>query len=115
MRDRERQRHRQREKQAPCGEPDVGLHPRTRGSWLELKADAQPLSSPPAPRCPSEWFLKRRLPSLLWNGKMQVAWAPVTASLEGRYRKGFTAPRMGALGAVAAGGRVRPRGARGGG
>ena len=26
---RERQRHRQTEKQAPCGKPDVGLHPRT--------------------------------------------------------------------------------------
>ena len=29
---RERQRHRQREKQAPCRDPDVGLHPRTSGS-----------------------------------------------------------------------------------
>ena len=27
----ERQRHRQREKQAPCGEPDAGLNPRTPG------------------------------------------------------------------------------------
>ena len=26
-RERERQRHRQREKQAPCREPDAGLHP----------------------------------------------------------------------------------------
>ena len=36
MRDpeRERQRHRQREKQAPCREPDAGLHPRTRGHGL---------------------------------------------------------------------------------
>ena len=32
MRDRERQRHRQREKRAPCGEPEVGLGPRTPGS-----------------------------------------------------------------------------------
>ena len=31
MRDIERQRHRQREKQAPCKEPDVGLHPRSPG------------------------------------------------------------------------------------
>ena len=31
-RHRERQRHRQREKQAPCGEPDVGLDPGTPGS-----------------------------------------------------------------------------------
>ena len=28
---RKRQRHRQREKQAPCGEPDAGLNPRTAG------------------------------------------------------------------------------------
>ena len=41
---RERQRHRQREKQAPCGEPDMSLDPRTPGSHPELKADAQPLS-----------------------------------------------------------------------
>ena len=31
-RERERQRHRQREKQAPCGEPDVGLDPGSPGS-----------------------------------------------------------------------------------
>ena len=43
-RHRERWRHRQREKQAPYGEPDVGLNPRTPGSWPEPKADAQPLS-----------------------------------------------------------------------
>ena len=42
MRDteRERQRRRLREKQAPSGEPDVGLDPRTPGSCPELKADA---------------------------------------------------------------------------
>ena len=34
----ERQRHTQREKQAPCGEPDVGLDPRSPGSGPELKA-----------------------------------------------------------------------------
>ena len=44
------QRHRQREKQAPCRNPDVGLHPRTLGSRPELKADAQPLSHPGAPK-----------------------------------------------------------------
>ena len=44
MRDRERQRHMQREKQAPCGEPDMGLNSETPGSCPELKADAQPLS-----------------------------------------------------------------------
>ena len=36
------QRHRQRKKQALCREPDVGLNPRTLGSWPDLKADAQP-------------------------------------------------------------------------
>ena len=40
LRDTERaQRHRQREKQVACGEPDVGLDPRTPGSHPELKAD----------------------------------------------------------------------------
>ena len=43
MRDKQRQRHRQREKQAPLGEPDVGLDPGTLGS------DAQPLSHPASP------------------------------------------------------------------
>ena len=47
-RERERERDRQREKQAPCGEPDGGLHPRTPGSRPEPKADAQPLSPPGA-------------------------------------------------------------------
>ena len=32
MREAERQRHRQREEEAPQGEPDVGLDPRTLGS-----------------------------------------------------------------------------------
>ena len=40
---------RQREKQAPRGEPDVGLDPRTPGSRPKLKADAQPLSHPGVP------------------------------------------------------------------
>ena len=40
----ERQRHRQRENQAPCGEPNAGLHPRTPGSRPEPNADTQPLS-----------------------------------------------------------------------
>ena len=42
----ERQRHRQREKPAPCGEPHVGLHPKTLGSHPKPRADAQPLSNP---------------------------------------------------------------------
>ena len=32
------------EKQAPCGESNVGLDPGTAGSCSEPKADAQPLS-----------------------------------------------------------------------
>ena len=49
MRDKQRQRHGQREKQATCGEPDVGLDLRTPRSCPELKADAQPLSHPGVP------------------------------------------------------------------
>ena len=45
----QRQKHRQREKQAPPGEPDAGLDPRTPGSQPEPKADAQTLSHPGAP------------------------------------------------------------------
>ena len=47
--EREEARYRQKEKQAPCGEPDMGLDPRTPGSRPEPKADAQPLSHPGAP------------------------------------------------------------------
>ena len=36
-RERDWQRHRQREKQAPCREPDVGLHPGSPGSVPGLK------------------------------------------------------------------------------
>ena len=46
---RERRRHRQREKQAPCGEPDVGLDSGTPESCPEPKTDAQPLSHPGVP------------------------------------------------------------------
>ena len=35
--ERERQRHRQKEKQAPCREPDVGLHPGSPASGPGLK------------------------------------------------------------------------------
>ena len=50
-RHRERQRHRQRhrEKQAPCRELNAGFNPRSTGSRLGLKADAQPLSHPGVP------------------------------------------------------------------
>ena len=41
---RERQRPRQREKQAPYGERDVGIDPRTPESCPKQKADTQPLS-----------------------------------------------------------------------
>ena len=40
----ERRRYRQREKQAPSGEPDAGLDPRTPRSRPEPKAGAQLLS-----------------------------------------------------------------------
>ena len=46
MRHTKRPKHRQREKQAPCGEPDAGLDPRTPGSHPEPKADTQLLSHP---------------------------------------------------------------------
>ena len=36
-----------------AGEPAVGLEPRTTGSRLEPKVDAQPLSHPGAPRLPA--------------------------------------------------------------
>ena len=52
---REKQRHRQREKQAPCGEPSVGLDPGTPGSHPEPRADTQPLSYPGVP-VTSLWF-----------------------------------------------------------
>ena len=45
-------RRRQKEKQAPCGDPDAGLNPRTPGSCPELKADTQPLSHPGIPKLP---------------------------------------------------------------
>ena len=48
-RETERQRHRQREKQAPCGEPDVGLDPETPGSCPEPKTDVPLLSHPGVP------------------------------------------------------------------
>ena len=47
---RERQRHRQREKQAPYGEPNMGLDPWTPGPQPEPKSDTQPLSHPGTPK-----------------------------------------------------------------
>ena len=47
--ERERQSHRRREKQAPCGEPDSGLHPGAPGSRPGPKAGAKPLSHPGIP------------------------------------------------------------------
>ena len=50
MRDTEREADTQaEEKQASCGESDVGLDLRTPGSQPEPKADAQPLSHPGVP------------------------------------------------------------------
>ena len=57
-RERKRQRHRRREKQAPCWEPDVGLHPRTPGSRPGPKAGAKLVSHP---GIPSLFFLKDSL------------------------------------------------------
>ena len=72
MRDteRERQRHRQREKQAPCGDPDAGLDPRTLGLRPEPKADAQPLSHLGAP---TTYFLRTQTFSYipLYNNQHQ--------------------------------------------
>ena len=45
-RERERQRHRQREKQAPCGEPDVGLEPRTQGSPELVILNSETVNTP---------------------------------------------------------------------
>ena len=61
MRDtvRERQRHRQTEKQAPCREPDIGLHRRTPGSRPEQKAEAQPQSHPGVPTINCQMFFHR--------------------------------------------------------
>ena len=47
--EREGQKYRQSEKQAPCREPDVGLHPGTPGSCPGPKAGAKPLSHPGIP------------------------------------------------------------------
>ena len=50
MRDTQKERQRQREKQAPCRELNVGLHPGTPGSHPGLKAGAKPLSNPAIPK-----------------------------------------------------------------
>ena len=52
-----RQRHRQRKKQAPCGDPDVGLDPRSPGSGPGAEGSAKPLSHP---GCPMTGFLIKR-------------------------------------------------------
>ena len=49
MRDTQRKAETQAEGEAPPGEPDVELDPRTLGLWPEPKADAQPLSHPGVP------------------------------------------------------------------
>ena len=55
MRDREREREAEtqaEEKQARCGEPNMGLDPRTLRSRPEPKTDAQTLSHPGVPLFP---------------------------------------------------------------
>ena len=52
MRDTKREggkRHREKEKQAPCREPDVGLHLGSPGSRPGPKADPQPVTHPGVP------------------------------------------------------------------
>ena len=49
-RERERQRHRQREKQAPCREPEVGLHPRSPGQDPGLKVALNQWASQGSPK-----------------------------------------------------------------
>ena len=71
-RHRERQRHRQREKQAPCGEPDAGLDPRTPESSPGPTAGAPPLSHPGAPR-PLNLTASAEL---LLPGNVTSSWAP---------------------------------------
>ena len=48
------------EKQVSCEEPDAGLDPRTPESQSELKADAQPLSHPDAPKLLTSVFILQR-------------------------------------------------------
>ena len=67
---RDMQRHRQREKEAPCREPDGGLHLRTPGPRPEPKADAQPLSHPGTPAHTESGF-QASLPSSVSLGQVQ--------------------------------------------
>ena len=46
---RERERGKDTEKEAPCGEPNMGLDPTTPGSHPGPKAGAKPLSHPGVP------------------------------------------------------------------
>ena len=62
----ERQRYRQTEKQAPCREPEVGLHPKTPGSWPGPKVGAELLSHPGIPG-PDEFN------RYIWNIHLKVA------------------------------------------
>ena len=64
----ERQKHRQREKQAPCREPNVGLNPRTPGSYPEPKADTRPLNHPGAPN-PKIILWDKCYSSVTWRWK----------------------------------------------
>ena len=66
-----RQRHGQREKQAPCRETDVGLDPRTPGPQPELKADAQPLTTPPPQVSPIQTFYYKTVSVFLRNSEFR--------------------------------------------
>ena len=57
---RERQRHRQREKQAPCREPDMGLYPRSPGSYPGLKV------------APNRWAIGAALQHTFFGNKIHI-------------------------------------------
>ena len=65
--ERERQRHRQRENQAPGREPNMGLDPRSPGSYLGPKAGTQPLSHPGIPFLFFKVLILQNLKSPVWS------------------------------------------------
>ena len=77
-RERERERHRQREKQAPCGEPDVGLDPESPGSRPGLQAVLN--------RCATGAALYNPILSFFpLNEKIDMCWEMLTVHTETVY------------------------------
>ena len=116
----ERHKQRQRENQAPCGEPDVGLHRRTLESHPELKADAQLLSHPGVPEeCGLEKclptkppLLQCRLNELWWAAHTLMSGPPCPSALQNAFadlRRG--PPHTGDVGQVGQRGSVYCKGA----